>query len=266
MSDVVSVDVDSAAIAYRPAVGDERCHSALKVSAASLFRAKPWRTFRWYYGQRHYSGTYWATTERDHVICESRLELANLILADFDPTVRHVVAQPFKLTADVDDHHRWHVPDYLFDTESGPVVIDVVRAGRMDHPRIVRLCRWTKLVVESLGWSYKIVNEPDIVRMGNVRFLAGYRREWLINQDISSELRCRRDELVGLPILQAEAVIAGRPKPFVRPALLSCCGATSSKSISTTGLAEPPYWSRDYETGWCTRRRWYEVRLRRGAI
>ncbi|QIV82036.1 TnsA-like heteromeric transposase endonuclease subunit [Mycolicibacterium frederiksbergense] len=122
---------------------------------------------------------------------------------------------------DVDDHHRWHVPDYLFDTESGPVVVDVVRAGRMDHPRVVRLCRWTKLVVESLGWSYKIVNEPDIVRMGNVRFLAGYRREWLINQDILSELRCRRDELVGLPMLQAEAVIAGRPKPLVRPALLS---------------------------------------------
>lgn len=78
--------------------GKNAAFRLLRWSQASLFRAKPWRTFRWYYGQRHYSGTYWATTERDHVTYESRLELANLILADFDPTVRHVVAQPFKLT------------------------------------------------------------------------------------------------------------------------------------------------------------------------
>lgn len=213
--------MESAVVTYRPAEGEERCLSALKVSQASLFRAKPWRTFRWYYGQRHYSGAYWATTERDHVIYESRLERANLILADFDPTVRHVVAQPFKLTATVDDHQRWHVPDYLYNSESGPVVVDVVRAERMDHPRILRLCRWTKLIVESLGWSYKVVNEPDVVRMTNVRFLAGYRREWLVDQDILAELRWRRGELAGLSILRAEAVMAGRPGPLVRPALLS---------------------------------------------
>ncbi|MHA3024353.1 TnsA-like heteromeric transposase endonuclease subunit [Mycobacterium sp. BMJ-28] len=220
MSDLVSVDVDSAAIAYRPAVGEERCVPALKASPTSLFRAKPWRTFSWYYGQRHYSGTYWASTERDHVIYESRLELANLILADFDAAVHHIVAQPFKLIVEIDGHQHWHVPDYLFESQLGPVVVDVVRAERMDHPRIVRLCGWTKVVVESLGWSYKVVNEPGVVRMVNVRFLAGYRREWLVDQDILSELRCRREELVGHPIVRAEAVLVGRSRPLARAALL----------------------------------------------
>jgi hypothetical protein len=53
-----------------------------------LASAAPWRTFRWHKGQRHYSGTYWSATERDHVIYESRLELARLLFADFDTSVR----------------------------------------------------------------------------------------------------------------------------------------------------------------------------------
>ena len=101
--------------------------AAAEVSPAALFRATPWRTFRWYLGQRHYSGTYWSATEGGHVIYESRLELANLVLADFDPTVHHIAAQPFRLSATVDNQERRHIPDYLWDSDDGPVVVDVVR-------------------------------------------------------------------------------------------------------------------------------------------
>src|SRR5436309_2842014 len=58
-----------------------------------LASAAPWRTFRWYLGQRHYSGAFWSSTQRDHVIYESRLELAVLLSADFDPSVVGIVAQ-----------------------------------------------------------------------------------------------------------------------------------------------------------------------------
>jgi hypothetical protein len=67
------------------------------VDVAVLAAAAPWRTFRWYGGQKHYSGVFWSSTQRDHVIYESRLELAALLLADFDQTVRGIVAQPFLL-------------------------------------------------------------------------------------------------------------------------------------------------------------------------
>ena len=53
-----------------------------------LAQAAPWRTFRWYMDQRHYSGVYLAATEGRHVIYESRLELARLLFADFDRGAR----------------------------------------------------------------------------------------------------------------------------------------------------------------------------------
>jgi hypothetical protein len=74
-------------------------------------QAQSWRTFRWYKGQQHYSGTYWAATERDHVIYESRLEPARPLFADSAPDARHVVAQPFLLKAVVGGRLRRHVPD-----------------------------------------------------------------------------------------------------------------------------------------------------------
>lgn len=111
MSDAIVVDSDSAVVSFRPVVGEERSVPVGVASHAALLQAFPWRTFRWYFGQRHYSGTYWSATERDHVIYESRLDLANLLLADFDSTVHHIVAQPFSLRAEVDGQFRRHVPD-----------------------------------------------------------------------------------------------------------------------------------------------------------
>ncbi|MFG2431984.1 TnsA-like heteromeric transposase endonuclease subunit [Streptomyces sp. NPDC048590] len=103
-----------------------------------LRNAHPWRTFRWYKGQQHYSGTYWAATERDHVIYESRLELARLLFADFAPDVRHVVAQPFLLKAVVEGRLRRHIPDYLLLTDDGPVVVDVKPRHRLERPKVRR--------------------------------------------------------------------------------------------------------------------------------
>lgn len=50
---------------------------------------------------------------RDHVIYESRWELSRLLFADFDPSVRGIVAQPFLLKALVEGQARKHIPDYI---------------------------------------------------------------------------------------------------------------------------------------------------------
>ena len=52
------------------------------VDRAELSNTVPWRTFRWYKGQRHYSGMYCTAAMRGHVVYESRLELARLMFAD----------------------------------------------------------------------------------------------------------------------------------------------------------------------------------------
>ena len=93
-----------------------------------LSRAVPWRTFRWRDGQRHYSGTYWSATNRDHVIYESRLELARLLLADYDTAVLNVIAQPFLLRARVNRRMRRHIPDFRCSPTPFLMVVDEAAA------------------------------------------------------------------------------------------------------------------------------------------
>lgn len=87
------------------------------------------RTFRWCKGQKHYSGTYWSATAGDHVIYESRLELGRLLFADFHPGVRHIVARPFLIKAEVQGELRRHIPDYPLLTDGAPVVVAVCGQG-----------------------------------------------------------------------------------------------------------------------------------------
>lgn len=220
MAQQVQVDVSSAVVSYRPAAGEDRSLPLTRVETEALYRASPWRTFRWYYGQKHYSGTYWSATMNDHVIYESRLELETLLLADFDPAVSRIVAQPFMLQADVDGQTRRHTPDYLFETADGPVVVDVVRAARLSNPRILQLCSWTEHLANAQTWVYKTASETPPPLLANVRFLAGYRRSRYINECIASEIRSNKDSLVGLPIMHAEQRFQANPRPLVRAALL----------------------------------------------
>lgn len=82
---------------------DESIDTTLaKVDIARLARARPVRRVRSYARQRHYSGLYWSFKNRDHVVYESRLELARLLVADIDPTTQHIAAQPMQLVG-VDD-------------------------------------------------------------------------------------------------------------------------------------------------------------------
>lgn len=217
----IVVDVESAVVSYRPAAGEERSTPAAKVALEALLRASPWRTFRSYSGQLHYPGTYWSSTQRGHVIYESRLELANLLLADYDRGVREISAQPFLLRVAVDGRVRSHTPDYLHSSDEGPIVVDVVRRERMSNPKIRFLCAWTRRVIEAMGWTYRVAHEPDPVRLANVRFLAGYRRDWLMNQDILTALRAQPGSFAGSTIVEVERALAEFPKHLVRPALLN---------------------------------------------
>jgi hypothetical protein len=55
--------------------GEERSSSAGMVLMKALLLAAPWRTFRWYFGQRHYSGTYWSSTRTAGIKCSGHGEL-----------------------------------------------------------------------------------------------------------------------------------------------------------------------------------------------
>lgn len=172
----------------------------------------PWRTFRWWYGQRHYSGTYWSATMQDHVIYESRLELTRLIYADFDPEVTSIVAQPFLIEAVVDGERRRRIPDYLLLTSLGPVVVDVKPMARTTAPKVSYALKWTRELIQELGWRYEVWTEPPPIELANLRFLAGYRDERRMNAGVVEKLR--GSEIDGLSIQQAIQSCDGWPQPL----------------------------------------------------
>lgn len=153
------------------------------LGARHVFDAEPRRTFRWHRGQRHYPGRYWSATTGGFVGYESRLELAALLLEDFDDRVVRIASQPFELIADRDGVERSYVPDYM--VEHGDqrfTVIEVKPKRRLKDPEIAAALQWAGDIIQSRGWGYRVVSEPEPARLSNVRFLAGYRRGWQFPQ------------------------------------------------------------------------------------
>ena len=113
---------------------------------------------------------------RRHVVYESRLELARLLLADFDPSVAAIAAQPFYLTAYVNGKERNHVPDFLLVGGDGVVtVVNVKPSDRLADPKVAEALRWAGDVFAERGWRHEIWTGAPAVQLSNVRFLAAYR-------------------------------------------------------------------------------------------
>jgi hypothetical protein len=145
----------------------------------------PVREFRSYRGRRHYSGWYWSATTGGHVVYESRLELARILLADQDFGVVAIAAQPFLVEGFDGERIRRHVPDVLLGHVDGAVtVVDVKVASRVDDPKVSAQFAWTKRLCDQRGFRFEVWSGTDPVLLENVRFLAGYRRPALIAQEL----------------------------------------------------------------------------------
>src|SRR5947209_6549626 len=88
----------------------------------------PVREFRSYKGRLRYSGWYWSATTGGHVVYESRLELARILLADQDSTVVSIAAQPLLLEGFDGERTRRHVPDVMLGHADGTVTVVDVKA------------------------------------------------------------------------------------------------------------------------------------------
>jgi len=84
-----------AGVSLRMADGGEASFPLRRVQGRQVVAAVPWRKTRSARGQAHYPGYFWSATTGGHVIYESRLELARLLLADFDRDVTAIAAQPW---------------------------------------------------------------------------------------------------------------------------------------------------------------------------
>jgi hypothetical protein len=82
-----------------------------------------------------------------HFISESRLELARLLLANFDPGVTAIAAQPFLLQARPAGRRALrHVPDFLLvHADEFVRVVNVKPADKLAEPRIAEALAWPGL-------------------------------------------------------------------------------------------------------------------------
>ncbi len=132
----------------RRADGSEHEAPIADVTAELVLSSVPWRTFRSHRCQPHLSGYYWSSTTGGHVIYESRLELARLLLADADPDVAGIAAQPFLVEVD----GRRHVPDFFLERLSGPpLVVNVKPAERLSDPKVAEALAWAADVFADRG-------------------------------------------------------------------------------------------------------------------
>ena len=180
----------------------------------------PVREFRWYRGRRHYSGWYWAATISGHVVYESRLELARILLADRDPGVVAIAAQPVWLAGLDDGRVRRHVPDLLLAHRGGGLTfVDVKAASRLADERVVAQFAWMRQVCDRFGFGFEVWSGVDPVVLENIRFLAGYRAAGLICGELLDEILAAVRGPV--PLEEVERSVArGSDRGWVRPAVL----------------------------------------------
>lgn len=142
------------------------------------------------------------------------------MLADFDPNVVSIRAQPFLLAARIAGRVRRHVPDFLLGMRDGTVaVVNVKPERRLGDPKVSEALAWPGELVRQHGWGYEVWSGCDPVVLDNVRFLAAYRRRSVVSaQEMATALAAVRD---GEELVVAERRIAdGMPPYAVRPALL----------------------------------------------
>jgi hypothetical protein len=211
--------VQNIAVAYRSGSGAEVSSSLDRVVVDEVVAGLPVREFRWYKGRRHYSGWYWSATTRRMVVYESRLELARIMLADFDPSVVAIAAQPFRLSAVDGARVRHHVPDLLLvDRFGGVTVVDVKAPHKREDAQVRAVMAWTRAVVSQRGWGFEEWYGVARQVLSNVTFLAGYRRETVVDHSLVDEVRTAVG--AGSAIADVERTLDMHGAARVRPVVL----------------------------------------------
>ncbi len=113
---------------------------------------------------------------------ESELERDCVVLAEFRPAVRAIVAQPHTLEAWSDADSFEHTPDYLLRSggaaEDDDEVVEVKPGTRALKPETKRRLRISAAAHRALGFSFSVLGETEIraqPRLANPEILLRYR-------------------------------------------------------------------------------------------
>jgi hypothetical protein len=170
---------------------------------------RPVRRFASRKGQRHLSGLWWSATTGGHVGFESWLERDHAMVLDFDPAVVGIASQPFWLAwTDLAGKRVSHAPDFFARHADGSAVVIDCRPVERRGPRDVAKFDATQRACELVGWEYRLVGALDVILVGNLRWLGGYRHPRHRLPEVERLLR----EVFTAPMsLMAGAGLAGDP-------------------------------------------------------
>ena len=107
------------------------------------------------------------------------------MLADFDPAVTAVAAQPFRLIG-----AGWLAGApacarrLAGRADGGVTVVDVKAPGKRADPEVRAVMEWTRQVAALRGWAFEEWYGAPPRLLENVRFLAGYRRRAVIDEQL----------------------------------------------------------------------------------
>lgn len=100
-----------------------------------------------------------------------------MLLADFDPHVEAMAAQPFQLRWMEAGSPRNHVPDLLLLGVDGVVTMSDVKPPHKARDRDYQtLIRGTQRVLAQRGWLFEAWTGADPVLISNIEYLASSRR------------------------------------------------------------------------------------------
>lgn len=175
-----------ATVSIRGQDGTAEDRAWASATAQSIESSAPWRTFRWYMGQKHYSGTYWSATVGDLVIYESRLELARLLFADFDASVRGIVAQPFLLKTVVEGKVLASPAVVVGQSRLDLADTDTLRLDA-DHPTLAAQALLLDVIEKGTAafGAYTLAPQPALAALADIRAICGRALSCLPGQDIA---------------------------------------------------------------------------------
>ncbi|MEV2256894.1 TnsA-like heteromeric transposase endonuclease subunit [Streptomyces sp. NPDC050147] len=168
----------------------------------------------------HHSGTYASATTGGHVVYESRLEPARLLLADFDPEVRGFSLSRAALRLGAMTGCSTMSRTFCCSHTRVARVVNVKPAQRLQDPKIAEALAWPGELVRGHGREYEIWSGADRVVLENVRFLAAYRRPGVVPENEVE--RAWQHVVDGEELGLVERRLAGdRPRETARPPLLA---------------------------------------------
>ncbi|MEU4464088.1 TnsA-like heteromeric transposase endonuclease subunit [Streptomyces sp. NPDC024017] len=161
-------------------------------------RSVPVRRFMWRTDQFHRPGLeYLRATDRHHGF-ESHEEECLLLVADFAAGLLEALSQPFRLRFIAEGRKIEHTPDFLLVTDSGPFLIDVRPAGRVNAEDALKFAASAEVAL-SAGWRYGVV--------------VGWRQHVLTNVDALSAERRPLPDVFGIQA-QLQETAAHGPLPY----------------------------------------------------